>query len=237
MKRLHSLIVTQTRILPADDLPFVALLTQTAIEQIQQAFSFRQAMPVQPPIVPDPAGGLSFWGGQLEIDSIPVAISQITIEPRKITVATAGSSDKSNRIYELLADLIRRLDSRAQKPLLEPIVLTEETVTVLELDFPITRLFEDGRIAELTRDAAGLVDKVTSRISVVPAGITFRVSYLDPGEKIQANNIQLIDKELKIERRVNTAPDENMFFISSPNGSETHMKLVGRLEEVFREPK
>jgi len=233
MKRLNSLVVTQTRILRADDLPFVTLLTQSAIAQIQKAFNFRQAMPMQPPLVPDPAGGIGFWGGEIEINSIPVTIQQVIIEPRKVTTVVAAPSDSSQKAYSMLTDLIRRLDSREPKPDLDPIVLTQETATVLELDFPITRLFEDGRIATFAKEIDSLSDRITPRVSIVPSGVTFRVSYLEPSDKLKANNVQLIDKDLKIELRMSTSIEENLFFISSPNSSDTHMKLIARLEEVF----
>jgi hypothetical protein len=81
---------------------------------------------------------------------------------------------------------------------------------------------------------SSLVDKnEAGSIMVWPTALRLRVSYLDVPAKFKANSINVVDKEIRIEQRRNTAIDQNTYFISSPNSSDIHMKLIAQLEEVF----
>jgi hypothetical protein len=190
-------------------------------------------MSLQPPAVPDPAGGIGFISCDLEQEASPISIEQVVIESRRITIAVNASSEHCIYVFTRLIELLREIDQRPLKPEFKPLIMTEETTTVVQLDFPITILFKASQVSAFSDKLGSIVNNYGAKAAIWPNGVKFRISYLNPPSILKANNIDLVDREIRIEQRVNTAVEENTYFIISPNSSDIHMKLIAKLEEIF----
>ena len=125
------------------------------------------------------------------------------------------------------------LDKREIKPAYSPLVMTEETTTVVNFDFPFTNLFDGEPFRNLSEGLSSISSKCGAKATIVPSSMHFRVSYDDLPEGLRKNNVNLVDKDIAIELRVNTDIGERMYFISSPVSTDCHLELLSLIEKTF----
>jgi hypothetical protein len=233
MGELIGIRVSQVRIFSPDELPFNHLRLDANIKRISKEFSFRQAMMLGPQQTGDLLGGVTFFGGTIISDSGQSVIEQIIIESRRVIIAVAGDSTAADSVFGRLKDLLKEFDQRQNKPLVEPIVTTQDTTTIMRLQFPISKIFSMGSLGAFTKELDTKVEQPLAKARIFPSSIKFRVSYYDIPESFKAKNVELLDKEIVIEYRVGTAIEENTYFISSPSRSDIHLEMVEFLEHTF----
>lgn len=146
----------------------------------------------------------------------------------------ASTSAVARSAFEKLKDLILEVDQREAKPAYDPLVMTEETTTVAHLEFPITSLFAGDACSSLVAGFASRTENHGAMTRIVPSSIRFRVSYEDLPESFRRNSISLLDKDIAIELRANTAIEENVYYMCSPNSSDVHLGLIALLEDIFK---
>jgi hypothetical protein len=233
MNQLSSMNVAQIRLFRPDEIPLQILQLPVAVQEIRQAFGFGQLPAIQYSGIPDFGGGIAYANGQFSFDDSNYPIVLLQIEPRRIRIGASGSSRVVSSIFDRLREIMIKLDTRAEKPVYEPILLTDETTTVIRLDFPITRLFDSQDLRDL---ASGLESKVAhhgAEIKVVPSGIRFRVAFDQIPDSLRKYGASILDKDIRIELRSQTQVDDNVYFISSPNTSDAHLELVSYFEKTF----
>jgi hypothetical protein len=233
MYQVAWLAVTQVRIFRAEEIPISLLQVESAAKAIRAAFSFRQFVPIAPPVSADPMGGLSFGQGELKENGTSIGIQQLTIEPRRIILNVHSSSSNANKVFGRVIELLRQLDPRAEKPSYEPLLCTEQTVSTVKFGFPISKLFDSNPLLQFGK---GLEEKIVGyagRPKIVPSAVHYHVTYSDLPETLTSQNILQLAKDVRIEMRSQTALDDNTFFIQSPNPSDVHLRLVDYIEESF----
>jgi hypothetical protein len=234
MKRLDSLHVVQLRLFRTDEISLSDLRLESSVQRIQRLFSFKQVLPVQPPLSADPQGAIAFISGEIKQGEKSYEVEKLIIEPRRIIIAVASTSAVAQSVFDELKALILEVDQREAKPVYDPILMTEETTTVVHLDFPITSLFAGEAFSNLIAGFASRTANHGAKTRIVPSSLHFRVSYEDLPDSLKRSNISLLDKDIAIELRVHTAVEENAYFVTSPNSSDVHLGLIALLEDVFR---
>jgi hypothetical protein len=234
MNKLLSLSVVQLRVFRVDEIPFSSLQLESSTQKIQKAFGFKQTGPINTLFIAEVAGGIAFRAGEFPSGSTTTVVDQIIIEPRRILISVSGSSETADQVFAHLREVMREIDQRSERPALEPLVLTQETTTIMQLDFPITALVAGTPLEAFQTGVNSLIDSQGSRVRIYPSSIHFRVSYDDLPESLKASNITLADKDIGVEIRAGTAVQERTFFITSPNPSSKHIDLVSLFEKTFR---
>lgn len=233
MYQINSLTVTQIRIFKVDELSYQAFQMPSGSAAIRVAFNFQQVTPVSPPIVPDPQGALLFTNGEFSDGVLKAGIPQLQIEPRRITLIINATSETANKAFEALKGLLMGIDPRVDKPSYEPIFMTEETTSTVKLDFSVDRFFESKPLNELTRGIKDLTTGFGSQFSLTPSGIKFQVTYGELREDLKAQAVIQLPKEIRIELRNQTRPEDMLYFVQSPNPSDKHLELLNHIESTF----
>lgn len=233
MKRITSMRVTQVRIFRQDDLPWAQILSGALHPRLVQVLELKPVLP------PQPAPGLPigfqviFMAGQFKQANKIIVIEQLLFDERRIILTVVGNSQESNQAFDLLRELLAEIDPRQDKPAYEPLILSEETTTVAELDFGITRMLKGSQLEIFEKDLPRRVETLGAKALPFLSSIRFHIHYDELPESLKQHSITLLDKDVVIEWRQQTSLADNTFFISSPNSSDAHLELVRQLEKVF----
>jgi hypothetical protein len=228
MKELLRLSVTQIRIFAADTLGFRYFRSPSSIADIKQQFGFdSQASPFEG--LPVEAPSLVFTSGQFEFDNKKYLVESLTLEDRRIIFTISAESAVADRFFSRLIQILRTYDLREAAPEYAPIVLAQETVCVAKLDLKLGDLLCNSQ-ENIQRDIDGLFSTPGYNVRVFPTSIRFAVHYLDIPDELKNHKITMADKDIAIEVRVKTDPDEGVFFTRSPFDSNSHLKLIEMLE-------
>lgn len=233
MRAIESLTVTQIRVFRADAIHPSLIQINSVAKVFQEAFGFRQFMPIGMPGTA-PAAAVIFGQGEFKSGDTVFGIQRVHVESRRIIIVISATSAIASEFFAELIKVIEQIDPREKKPSYAPLILTEETESVVQLDFPMTKLFESGSLHDFCQGLSEKVDGFGSSASIYPSGLKFRVAYSNLPEELKLQGIQHLDKEIRIEVRAQTTIAENAYFIQSPNSSDMHIKLIELIEEKFR---
>lgn len=226
MKEVKLLETTQIRLFPPDVVPLMKLPIPPIGKKIQSLFDFGVVEPVQQG---DAFIGISFNGGTFKGDPLTI-IDFVRIEARRISVKVQGTSDVAASVFNAVAVELQKLNN--EQPLRE-IVCTHETATSVVLDFPFERILSNKFAAFLKNSAVRHTKNQWSENLILPANLKFSVRYKVTDDSLVKSNITLSSKELTIEPRAAAAPEERLYWVVSPTGTDTHFKLIKELERAL----
>ena len=222
MKNIRTMTVTQFRIFPPDLIPFGLIFSPAGTDMIQQVMGFgnvgRNADLIE----------IIFRNGSFKIDSDtpPIVVQEMRINARRIIVQVEGSSAVANQAYYWLKELCSRFDENFRDA--EPTLLTEETGSVVELDFDWSSLLNPGLVAAADAFVARSVDTpVRQYVKTVSVQILIGTRIDDT---LTDAGIVTAEKPLTIEPRIDVPLSDHVFFTRSPADSETHLALIRDLE-------
>lgn len=234
MGEIHFIRVVQVRILKPDELPFHLMSLQGISNAIKNKFNFKQLIPNEVQLMQGiQITSVSYNVGECLIDDELILIDSLRIEPRKITIAATADSSKVTRIYDSLIATIMEISGQYKTPDLSPLLLTEETTTVVKLSKPITNFFEQSKIENFALAVRPQIQNYSANISIQPVSIKYKISYDDLPENLAINKIGLLEKEVVIEVRSQSQINDNLYFIQSPNSSEEHFKILDLFEAMI----
>ena len=232
MKKVHKLSVTQIRVFPVDMLGLEFFRISGANDRIRERYSFASPTASQPtfPFAIPAEVAMQFVSGQYEQDGERIVIERLTIEDRRILFTIEGSSASANSFYADLKELLEQLDTRKDRPDYEPLVTADETTSVVQLDIPFNALLSKP-LMKLQKEMEKAAQFPGASVNLFPTAIKFSVRYLATPPELARKKVVLSDKEIAIEVRAKTDPNEQIYFIKSPFSSDIHLRLVNELED------
>lgn len=227
MREVRILLTAQIRLFPPDIIPVRRLALDESREAIRSLFKFQGVEPItrQESIV-----GLNFNAGMYGPNAI--VIPNVAIEERRIVVRVEGESNVASSVY---GEVRKKLEEFNNGRSIEEILCTHETVTSVVLDFPFERLFSDSLLSFLRKSAINHTKNKWSENLIVPSNLKFTVRYKVTDDTLINNHFTLAPKELVIEPREKSSPDERLYWIASPTDTDTHFKLIADLEKALAE--
>ena len=235
MKKISWISVTQVRLFRNDEIPLSLLQLPLIIQQSKVALGFTQDPIVQPAPSPDLPGSIVFVNGQFVTDSAVFAVPQLQIEPRRIRISISATSDIANLLFERLKQVMISVDTRSEKPTYDPLVLTEETGTAVNLDSTLRRLFLGDAGERLLAGLQATLESHGAVASIEPVGLRYHVRFSELPEALRKYGVTLLEKDIRIEVRNQTPAEDKNYFIVSPNSSDSHFALIDYLENTFGE--
>lgn len=232
MAEVISMNVVQTRIFGIDEIPFVQLRIPQLSEVIRQEFGFKEPEPSTPFDLMS-MGVVNFQNGLIEVEGKPVVINQLGIEPVRIVLNVGATSNTASAIYARLKEVLKGLSGREDGAAPSELLLAEETTTVVKLRFPITKITEEGHLGVFASGLSEWIENHGARVIATPFSVRFQVRFIEIPETLASRNVQLSTKNVTIEMRAQTSPDDNVFFISSPCSTDKHLALIDFLERTF----
>lgn len=223
MKNCTLLDVKQLRIFAPDRLPFTELLTSKGLNAFKGRFGWTEMGPIE-----GEQPELAFENGTLP--GSDTVIRRLSVTPRRVLLSLDSDSSTLSRVYEAVRAFFGELDRAGAWSGCEPLILTEETTALVDLDFEWTALLAPGLVAFSQKPL--LASTVQAEVAPVLAGLRLGIKLRYPRvpEHLQMHGVSLASKALVIEPRADTPLAAKRYWTQSPTDSETHVRLLEVLE-------
>lgn len=225
MREIRNLVTTQIRLFSPDLIPLIKLSHPEFGKKFQALFEFQAIEPFAPQ---GTISGIQFLGG-LDKSSSTI-IESVSIESRRIQVKVQGKSVVAKSVFETLSEQITSLNDGKS---LSEIVCAHETGSSVVLDFFFEQLLSEKLNYFLKKSATKYMENRWSEALILPTNLKFSVRFKLNDDQLIKSNIALSPKELIIEPRLQSSPDEKLFWIASPTDTDTHFKLIEDLEHTL----
>lgn len=222
MKNIANMYVMQTRLFPPDVIPFRLIIAPAGAALLYEAFNFRDAT------VNQETSEYIFQDGTLgrvgNADAVP--ITWLSFRERRMIVQVFGDSRAAHAAYTVVSEKLAELAPDFQNH--SPLLLSEETSCVAQLDFDWTELLNPSLVDLVTQHTKGLT---TEKAEKAIRGVSVRFSVgVTVSERLRDYGITFPDQTIAIEPRAEVPLSERSYFTWSPCDSDTHLKLVSELE-------
>lgn len=222
--------VTQVVLVSFGEIPLGKLIPRQQLEQLGHPFGFRNAE-----ISKSSAGEvvITLEHGIFDTGTDSHAVDRLVISERKIVFTLEGTSEDAAAFFGELRGFLADLSDRGDDGYLTPIVESQESGIVAELDFSVEDLLSSAYLdfvrTAVERQASSDIAKATVR----PVTLRFRVDYLLQDESIQEQGIGLSSKEFIVEPRKGSRLVDQVFYSKAPLDTDTHVKLLEELEATL----
>lgn len=227
MREVRLLVAAQIRLFLPDTIPLGKIALEGPREAIRALFNFQG---VEPIMRQNSVIGFAYSTGVYGPNSI--LIQTISIEDRRVVVKVHSDSGAANAVYQ---ELRKKLEEFNENRPIRELVCTHETGSSVVLDFPYDRIFSRPFLSFLEKSALNYTKNQWSENLILPTNLKFTVRYKVVDDTLVKNYITLVSKELAIEPRMQSSPDERLYWIASPTDTDTHFKLIDDLEKALAE--
>ena len=224
---ISNLTVEQIRVFDLDAMPSRFMITPSVVNKITERYhSAIGANPSQPAIP-----SLHFNGGEFIHKKI-IPINSITFEERRVLLSILGTSDEADLLFEDLRKTISEVlgPSITFSP---PIIKSDQTSCFATFKVNIQNFFSNSLLSFCEKNLQKFNHIPKTQISAQPFSLRVEISYQINDPVLITSNIGVSPKYLIIERRLQTPSEKNMYFVSSPFDSNTHLKLRREFEKKF----
>lgn len=228
--KVFEMTAIQVRIYAEDTIPYHLLLRPNSIQMIAERFGFQHQDVPFPILAPGAPKVLNFLTGELKVDDRQFIIEQLNFENRKISLRVKGSTDGVNLVFEAilttLKDICPGYDFEESKVILR----TDQTECVVQLEIDFLSFFSQ-KFRKYYKSTLPL-HLPNKPEMIIPKKLSLEISFFQPKE-FRGYNVSLSPKLFTIEPRTNTRLEDKVFLTQSPCSSETHLKILKEIEELF----
>lgn len=228
---IRELQVRHIRVFQSDVIPLSLLATGAVAAGVSQRFGFAD---FNPTIHEGRLRSLEFHRGLLgdKGSDHVAAILNLAIEPRRIGITVSGEDEDALQAYEGLEDVIRELRPEIEDDLFEPILESRETTCICKLEIDLRHLLS-GPFHDFTENwIRPRCDSDYGTAALRPTRIALRVDY-ETKSKLPETGALLANKEIIIEPRMDTQPEERLYYVRAPIPSTDFVSLLERFEDTF----
>lgn len=226
---IHGLKITQILLVRFDEIPLAKLVNRRYLERLKSLFEFSNIDIVQDAenIIILCRHGIHEDNG----DEIPVV--RLELQQRKIVYELEAPSERADPFFQHLAEFLADVAGRTDDEYLRPIVKSEESEIIAQLDFSIESLLSPAFFQFVQSE---VVDKAASDmadVSISPTSLKFLVEYFPKDESLAEYRIGLSRKEFTVEPRVGYPLAEQIYYSKAPIDTNSHIELLEELEKRF----
>lgn len=226
---ISGLTVEQTRVFNLDAVPFRFIFTPVVVNKIVE--KYRSGISPEPSQKGIPS--LQFNGGEFFLGKKIIPVNSFTIEERRVVLSIVGTSVEADHFFEdVKKTIIETLGSSAN--FYDPIVKVDQSSCFVTLDAGIQKFFESSFISFCNKSLPSYNNLPEVQVETHPFSLRIELNFKVNNPELLRSNITVGPKYLVIEKRLQTRPDENMYFVSSPFDTATHMKLIKDLESALK---
>ncbi|MDA3937904.1 MAG: hypothetical protein PF693_01165 [Spirochaetia bacterium] len=231
MDNIIQLQSTLVMIFQTDEIPIPSLRRIEALNHLNRTYKLQLTQQVDPFMMNQ--NQLILRNGEFFHDDVLYLIDEIQIDSRRLIIKMNATSEIIDIFFNIFREELINLDVRKRKCKLIPLITTYDTSCVCCLNFNLIEYIGGKNINSLTEKIEEKIPKYDSKISLIPASIKFKIDYFDIPAKIRKNKITLSEKNLIIEYREKTNPEDRIYFTSSPTKSDTHLEILKAFEDYI----
>lgn len=225
--RVRSTLIVLTKF---DEVPLFKLISSENLASLTNRYQFKSVDLGSSDNRPAVLCQLGVFQDQKELPIIKLAI-----EERKIVCDLEGSKSDVDALYSDIVDFLVPLSDRDKEKLLEPVVVTNESEIVVQLDFNVTSLLSAQYVGFLEANVVPQLGFGLASARIRPASIRFEVEYSTETRALQDYRISLSRKDLLLQPRAGYPLEDRVFVSKAPIDSELHKRLLSDLEKTLSE--
>lgn len=226
--KLRSVRVVQVLVFRSDQIPLQRLIARSNLEELGSRFSFSNTQLAQQ--IDAGTRAVVLEGGSFESDLKRIAIPRLVIDDRRILVAVEGSSNDAKLLYFPIVEFLAKLDGVGVEQFDEPVIRSEESEVVAELDFSFDMLVAPGFWKFMTTEVAKTATTRFAGATLMPAHLSFYVEYQSLDDTLEKYQIILTRKEFTLEPRSGVPIQDQVYYSKAPFDTETHVKVLSEIE-------
>lgn len=225
---ISNLTVEQIRVFDLDGIPARFIITPTVVNKIAERYHSAVGTNPAQPAIPS----LHFNGGEFIHKKI-IPINSITFEERRVLLSVSGTSEDADFLFGDLRKTISEILGPSIK-FLDPLVKADQTTCFATFSLDIQKCFSNPFLNFCEKTLPKFNKIPMTQITAKPFSLRVEISYSVNDPVLNDSNINISPKSLVIERRFQTPPEKNIYFVSSPFDSGTHMKLIEEFQKKLQ---
>lgn len=223
MPEIVEVFTVQRRLFAPDAIPWTYLATESNRQLLQQHFRFAAVN-----LLPDPAQAqIAAIMGEFIDEGGTHPVQQLLIGPNFAEFQVTGPSHVADAFFENVAAFIGKVGPESAFANPSEHAKTYQTIVIARLNFPYDALLSTS-LRGILRDAKSQLSRKDADVALDLERLSWRVTY-----KPRDTNIQYLPRELRIEPRNASLPDDRLYYTQSPSDFETHMGLLTALEKAL----
>ncbi len=235
MRNILTVSTRTSRVYKPDVIPFSILSTMSSLKAFQEFYKFINFEKIEG--ADGTITAFKFLNGEVQINEQVVPISELTIETRRILLLIQEAGDLAEEIRSLIDERIADIGKIGAFKESDVIVDSVDTQMVAELDINMEDLYAPKAYSFMTE---AMVQPCTAsvkgkaEVEIYPDRFSFKVKYNNYVNEINQYGAMISPKPLVLEPRVQTHPNQQIFFISAPVDSITLVSLIEKLEKSLK---
>lgn len=202
-------------------LPLTQLLMKSNLDRLNATFHFQNQQ-----------NGVDINLFQLlcsagEFEGIPIV--QLSIEAVAINLAISGEKDDLDRVYNAVVGFLVSIDPKKRMETPQLYTTTYQTQSSAHLSFSADHLISPV-LMKFVNDCkpAFEVPSKDSKTVVKLSNLAFEVSFTS-----RTPDYVYLPKQLRIEPRTGSRPEDRLYFVQTPTDSTEHIRLVEELDKLL----
>lgn len=226
---ISGLTVEQTRVFELDAMPTRFIYMPMVINKIVEKYHSGIVPEQAPKVVPS----LQFNGGEFVLGEKNFPINSFSIEERRFILSIVGTSYDADCFFE---DFKKTVKDILGPPVnfYNPIIKVDQSSCFVTLDASIEKLFESSFVSFFKESLPSYAKLPGVQIDTYPFSVRIELNYKVTNPALIKSNITVGPKHLIIEKRLQTRPEENVYFVSSPFDTTTHLKLIKDIDSLLK---
>lgn len=232
MDNIIHLQSTTVMIFKSDEISIPSLRRIETLNHLNKVYKMQLVQQVDPFMINQ--NQMIFRNGEYFYDDVLYIIDEIIIDNRRLIIKMSAPSEIMDIFFNIFRDELISIDVRKRKSKFVPLITTYDTSCVCYLNFDLIEYLGGKNIKSLTDNIEDKIPKYDSKISLTPSSVKFKIDYFDIPVNIRKNKITLSEKNLIIEYREKTNPDDRIYFTSSPTKSDAHLEILKAFEDYIK---
>lgn len=213
-------IASISRVLFAPNtLPITQLLLKGNQSRLGELFSF-QNLQVEADI-----NAFQLIASTGELEGIPVV--QLSIDPIAINLHVLGARAELDRVSDALRQILIEIDPRRRLEHPHIYTTTHQTQSTVRLSAPFENLLSPALVAFL-REHKKAFEPEHSSAELSLGNLAFNLRYTT-----QTADFVYFPKQIRIEPRSGSNPEERLYYVQTPTDSDTQRQLLEELERAL----
>lgn len=225
MPEIIEVFTVQRRLFAPEALPWTYLATESSRQRLQERYRFGGVN-----LFPDPTQNsqqIVATLGEFKQENGAHPIQQLLLGPNFVEFQITGPSDVADALFDNLALFIAEVNPARSLVRDAEYAKTYQTVAIAKLNFPREALIPES-LREVLRSIPTRLTREDAEVKIQLQNLAWKVMY-QPKE----TTVQYLARELRIEPREGSRPEDNLYYTQSPSDYKTHLEILEAVEKTL----
>lgn len=226
MPEIIEVFTVERRLFAPEALPWAYLAMESNRQRLQERYRFGGVN-----LLPDPAQNsqqILATVGEFKREGESLPVQQLLVGPNFVEFQIVGTSDVADAFYGDLVGFMSETGANNKFPRDAEYAKTYQTVAIAKLSFPQEALIAEPLRKAVHTSIATRLKRDDAEVEVELQQLSWRVTY-----KPKQTTIQYLPREVRIEPRHGSRPEDRIYYTQSPSDFKTHVEILDSIEKAL----